>query len=461
MVTGRGAPGTAQNWLLVGTDSRAGTGDQYGGAAVQGQRSDTTIVAHFAADGSSTLMSIPRDTLVSIPAYTDDHGVPQPARMDKFNSAIQTGGPSLIVRTVEGLTGIRIDHYASVDLAGFKQISEAIGGVTVCVAPSSHVETGIDDAGHPYRSTNLSDVYSGWHGQVGEQAIQGDLALAYVRQRHGLPGGDIARIQRQQQFLGAAFRQATTSGTLLNPVRVASLLAATSNALTLDQNTSVTDLQQLAKHLHGVGTSQVQFVTPPTRGLSLADTGLGRVFTDPQGLPELVPTGQPTSVGNVQLLDPTTFQPLLARLKDQPVGPVAAQPGQAAGATPLPPSQVLVTVENGTTTPGTASRISRQLAAGGFRTGTPAPANRSDYTSPEVRYPLGGEAAGATVAAAVPGATLIADPTITSGVTLIVGATPITIHPVHVAAPVGGQPPASGPSDQAPPPSTADPHCTP
>ena len=90
-----------ENWVLAGTDSRAGTGNEYGGNAVEGERSDTTILAHLDADGTTTLTSIPRDALVTIPAYDDAQGRPQPAHQDKFNSAIMLGGPSLLVRTMK------------------------------------------------------------------------------------------------------------------------------------------------------------------------------------------------------------------------------------------------------------------------------------------------------------------------------------------------------------------------
>ncbi|MDQ1633508.1 MAG: hypothetical protein QOJ32_317, partial [Frankiaceae bacterium] len=263
-----------QNWVLAGTDSRAGTGSEYGGNAVEGERSDTTILAHLDADGTTTLMSIPRDALVTIPAYDDPQGRPQPAHQDKFNSAIMLGGPSLLVRTIEGLTGIRVDHYVSVDLAGFKRITDAIGGVDVCIKPSSLVESTFNDAGtERVRSTNLNDPFSQFRGVVGTNHLDGDQALAFVRQRHGLEGGDTARIQRQQQFLGQVFRSASSTGVLLNPARVTSLIAAVRDALTLDSETSLNDLEKLAGRFRGLDATKLRFETVPTRDFTENDPG--------------------------------------------------------------------------------------------------------------------------------------------------------------------------------------------
>ena len=201
-----------QNWLLVGTDSRAGTGGEYSrGGPNQEDNSDTQILAHLSPDGTTTLVSFPRDTYVPIPAYTDSHGVTHPAHNGKMNSALPTGGPSLLVHTLETVTGLRIDHYASVDLAGFKTMTDALGGVDVCVRASPHVETGVDDTGRPYRATNLDDPFSQFHAAPGTVHLDGEQALAFVRQRHGFPDGDLSRIRRQQTFLGAVMNTATSS----------------------------------------------------------------------------------------------------------------------------------------------------------------------------------------------------------------------------------------------------------
>ena len=179
---GTPAPNAAANWLLVGTDSRVGTGSAYGGTSLMaGQRSDTAILAHLAADGTTTMVSIPRDTLVAIPAYLDSRRQPHPAHPDKFNAALDLGGPQLVIATLASTFGVAVNHYAAVDLAGFTKLSDAVGGVVVCQkAFAGPAERGLDDVGHPYVSTNLNDPYSGWQGHVGDQTVRGAAALAFV-----------------------------------------------------------------------------------------------------------------------------------------------------------------------------------------------------------------------------------------------------------------------------------------
>jgi len=145
----------------------------------------------------------PRDTYVTVPAYDAD-GVHHRIGKDKFTNVITAGGPSLLVATVEQLTGLQVDHYVSVDLAGFKRITDAVGGVDVCVKRSSFSSDDSNDAGTAkVHSITTGDPFSGWHGGPGTLHVNGEQALAFVRQRHGLPDGDLNRIERQQQFLGS------------------------------------------------------------------------------------------------------------------------------------------------------------------------------------------------------------------------------------------------------------------
>ncbi len=410
------APPGTENWLLVGTDSRAGTNGAYG--SVAGERSDTTILAHLDADGTTTNLSFPRDTLVTIPAYTDSSGHLQPAHKDKFNAAISLGGPSLLVRTVEQMTGMRIDHYVSVDLEGFKRIADVLDGVEVCILPSSGSPEVTTENGITHVSTNLNDSYSGFHGHVGYQKVSGDQALAFVRQRHGLTGGDIDRIKRQQQFLGSVFRTATKTGFLFNPIAVARLLGAISGALTLDQATSLSDLERLALRLRGTNPGQIRFETIPQRGLQPTDTQLGQVFTDRSGILELIPNGQTASVGSVQVLDQAGFDTMIGDLDRSHMATPTSSPLHAV---PLPPSQVLVTVAGTAHEQALISQASIALANDGFRIGPPTTISVIDQAASEVRYTPGSEAAARTVAAAVPGAKLVPDRSISQGVVLVVG----------------------------------------
>jgi LCP family protein required for cell wall assembly len=446
-----------QNWLLAGTDSRAGTGGEFGGDKVEGERSDTTILAHLDADGTTTLMSIPRDTLVTVPAYDDDKGLPHPAHQDKFNSAIMLGGPSLMVRTVEELSGIRVDHYVSVDLAGFRRITDAIGGVDVCIKRSRLVETSVNDDQQSVRSTNLKDPYSGFNGKVGVNHLTGDEALAFVRQRHGLEGGDTARIQRQQQFLGEVFRHATSTGVLLNPGRVSSLIGAVRDALTLDQDTSLSDLEKLAGRMRGLDATKLRFETVPTRDLKPDDPGAVTL----SGVLQYREPGTEKAVGSVLLIDQPKFDDLLARLKGTTALPSSAAPtAEPPAPVTVPPSQVLLTVQNGTPTSGVARKATDELGKQGFRTNAPVVADASTYGASEVRFAPGQEESAKTVSAAVPGSVLKTDPTATNGIVLVVGSSYTGTRKVTVDGETSSTSPsakasASPSSTTAPPPVTA------
>jgi LCP family protein required for cell wall assembly len=446
-----GASHGSENWLLVGTDNSAP--GEYGDRA--GQRSDTVILTHLDGDGTTTNVSFPRDTLVTIPAYTDSSGNSHPSRKDKFNTAISVGGPSLLVRTVEQMTGIRVDHYVSVDLDGFKKIANAINGVKICILPSTYHE--FNDP----NDTNINDGYSNFHGRVGTQTLVGDQALAFVRQRHGLPEGDIDRIKRQQQFLGSVFRTATGNRFLFNPAAVLRLLSAIKGALTLDQDTSLTDLEKLAFRLRGLDPAKVTFETIPQRGLEYSDTNLGEVKNFGNG-PELIPNGQTNSVGNVQVLDQTGFNVMIAKLKDEkpPAAPKASvAPKPKPQKITVPASQISVTVENGTGRSGLAGQVTQTLKQGGFQTNSPANASARPVAS-EVHYAPGSVDSARTVAAAIPGAILKEDSTVSSGVVLVLGANYTSVVPVSTSSsvaiptsPAAAQPTPS--ASQTTPPVTA------
>jgi LCP family protein required for cell wall assembly len=216
------APRNAQNILIVGSDSRgdlaAGQGTQGTGKTfVTGQRSDTVILAHLFGDADTAqLVSFPRDSWVTIPAHVDETGKPVAARESKLNSAFFEGGPALLIDTIEGLTGLHVDRYMQVDFDGFQTIVNRLDGVEVCLSEAAkEKDSGIDL-------------------QAGRQTIKGPQALAFVRQRKGLPNGDIDRIRRQQQFIGGIVRKVLSAGTLANPLRLNGVIDAATDALVVD-----------------------------------------------------------------------------------------------------------------------------------------------------------------------------------------------------------------------------------
>ncbi|WP_322747598.1 MULTISPECIES: LCP family protein [unclassified Frankia] len=427
------APPGTENFLLVGSDSREGTGNQYqSDEVVSGQRSDTTMIAHLDANGTTTLVSFPRDTLVTIPG----HG------RNKLNAAITIGGPSLLIRTLENLTNIKIDHFVSIDLAGFKAMTDAIGGVTICVRPLPGGST-----------SNLHDEWSQWHGVVGENHLNGEQALAFVRQRYGLPDGDFDRIRRQQQFISTVFQKATSNGVLANPAKLEGLLASATGALTVDDGTTVDDLRNLANRLRGMSTDAISFETIPVREPTRADGANS--------------AGELRRFGSVQLYDPGQLDTFLAPLRGHgtvapnPTGTpgTLGTPGAQPEATTVPPSAVTVDVLNGTTTSGLASSAARDLAAAGFRIARVASAEPRRTETTLVRYGPDGLAAARTLAAAIPGVELREDRSAGTHVTLVVGSdfNGIATQAMASAPAAGGDPPkgAKGSANSSPTPSPA------
>jgi LCP family protein required for cell wall assembly len=257
----------ADNFLIIGSDSRAGDQAQYG-ADVGGQRSDTTILIHLSPDRAHAIgISIPRDSWVDIPACAGTNGKTIAEHMAMFNSAITDGGPACTIATVQKLTGIEVTHYVDVDFDGFKAMVNALGSVTVC---SPEV---------------VSDPNSGLKLVKGTNVLDGDQALAYVRARDTLgDGSDLGRIKRQQRFLGIVLRQALSGSLLSNPVRLTSFLEAATKAITLDSGTSFGDLQTLTSSLHGLNPANVVFYTAPIKNPNYTPPGTsmtGRVLLDP------------------------------------------------------------------------------------------------------------------------------------------------------------------------------------
>ncbi|MCF3960646.1 LCP family protein [Streptomyces fuscigenes] len=239
----------ALNILLIGSDSRSGKGNaKYGHDEGGTARSDTTILLHLAADRkSATAVSIPRDLMVHIPSCGKPGGTTTSAQFAQFNWAFQFGGTACTTRTVENLTGVRIDHEMVIDFSGFKDMVDAVGGVQVCL------DKPVDD-----QEAHLKLP-------AGEQTVKGEQALGFVRARHGIgDGSDTERIERQQGFLGSLFTKLQSDGVLLNPTRLYPVLDAATKAITTDPGLdSLRDLYNLAHSMRDVPADKVQFLTVP------------------------------------------------------------------------------------------------------------------------------------------------------------------------------------------------------
>jgi LCP family protein required for cell wall assembly len=233
----------AMNILLAGTDNGT-SGITLSDAVASGHwdpgefRSDTMMVVHLSADRQHVyVVSIPRDSWVHI----DGIG------MSKINAAFSFGGPSLMVKTVEQLTKLRIDHLAMIDWQGFRDLTTALGGVRVYI-PQTFYD---------------SSQKRLW--KKGSQLLAGQDALAYVRTRYDLPSqnGDFGRINRQQNFLRQVLHDTLASGMLSNPIQLTNVLRAVTNNLTVDEGLTASDMRSLALQLRGLSSEDVTFMTAP------------------------------------------------------------------------------------------------------------------------------------------------------------------------------------------------------
>jgi len=330
------------------------------------------ILVHIPADGrKATAVSFPRDSWVTVPG----------CGQHKLNSAYINGatdcgttkadpdrGRQKLVQTISELSGVKIDHYVEVDLLGFYRITKAIGGVQVCLNQAQ------------------KDPFSGIDLPKGVSTIEGKQALAFVRQRHGLPRGDLDRIVRQQYFMSATFRKVTSLGTLTNPIKLKRLLDAIGTSMRMD---SGLDPIRLAGQLRGLAAGNVTFTTIPTEGNGVRG-GQDVVLVDESAIPQF-------------------FQSVI-----NPPKPASAVKPAARG-------DVTVNVYNGSGRSGLAAQAAAGLTKAGFKVAGTGNADRQDYARTEIRYGSGGEAAARAVLAVVPSAKLVQRGDVGSGVQLVLG----------------------------------------
>ncbi|MFB9234554.1 LCP family protein [Plantactinospora siamensis] len=232
----------AFNILLVGSDSRDPD------APVDGAgkwRSDTIILMHVpASHDKAYLVSIPRDLYVPIPQNASaDCGTGQ---REKINAAFAFGGLPLAVRTVECVTDVRIDHVMAIDFAGFKEVTDALGGVDL------KVDQSITSIHKPYRKFTKGMMH-----------MDGATALDWVRQRKQFAQGDFARVRHQQEFLRALMDKAASTGTLANPAKLTAFLNSVTKAVTVDKDLSLVDMGVQFRNLRG---NNLTFITSPNLG---------------------------------------------------------------------------------------------------------------------------------------------------------------------------------------------------
>ncbi|MFE9454349.1 LCP family protein [Streptomyces sp. NPDC006739] len=359
---------TPINVLLMGSDSRNSAADCKLGGACQsggGERADVEMVVHISADRSNaTVMSVPRDLVTSLPPCTDkETGQSVGARTDMINSALSYG-PACQVAAVHHLTNIPIDHFMKVDFAGVVSISDAVGGVGICV------------------DKNVYDPSSHLKLSAGQHTLKGVAALEFLRTRHGFTGGsdNVGRTSGQHAFLGAAIAKLKSAGTLTDPAAVYGLADAATKALTVDDGLgSVKKLISLASDLNKVPSKQITFVTmqnvpdPTNRGRVVQGPGAAALFQ---------------TIANDQSLTTAT-------------GKKSAGSSATSTTQPVDKSSVTVHVENGTSTASRASAILQELTGAGFSSASTAGNASAQATTTTLTYPQGASAQAKAVASAL------------------------------------------------------------
>jgi LCP family protein required for cell wall assembly len=424
----------AVNYLVVGS----GVPGQKGPASV------ATLLASVAPDGDqAVLVSFPPTALIDTPACrTPDGSVRNPAT-EAFATSLLDGGPSCMVRAVQQLSGLRVDHYLGMDLARLPGMIDALGGVPVCVVPTAATEAAAEPL--PAGLTQLS----------------GDDATGYLRP--GATGSDVtgaAVAQRAQRLLTSTLRAAMSTGTLADPITLTRFLNRSADALTVDHQTTLGDLRVLAGSLGSLSGDAVQRVELPVAKVGYVPAGTDEAYVlidraatrslfdaviEGSGVPkELLAPEQPAASADGGDAAPPA-----------PAPEAAATPAAAQGPT-VPPASVGVDVLNGTGTTGLGATVADQLRGQGFVVGTVGN-ETGTVNQTVVRYGPGAAEQAKTVAAAVPGAVLQASDAIGNAVQLVIGpgfskVVPVTIAPppaAKAAAPAPTPAPSAAPAPPA------------
>jgi LCP family protein required for cell wall assembly len=324
------AAGKVMNVLLVGSDSRARlTGDaaaQAGKAQFgDSERSDTIMVLHIdPAQKKAAILSIPRDLYLPIAGT---------GKSDRVNTAFSIGGAQRLIATVQQGLGIQINHFAEVDFVGFKDIVDAVGGVTVFVP------------------TPARDAFTGLQiGMAGCHKLDGIAALAWVRSRHYEylsqgkwvedPRADIGRIERQQDFIRRMMKKAFSSG-ISNPITLNRLIGIGVNNLTIDSSMSTGDITNLARRFSSLDPDSVQTLTLPGNGTYIGDMAV-------------LTLDKAAAQAPIDLINGKAPQP----------APAGAPPGSTP--TTAVPVDASIEVLNGTGVKGAAGTAADQLKGAGF-----------------------------------------------------------------------------------------------
>lgn len=381
-------------FLLMGSDARTGAGNK-GYGNFEGARSDTTMVVHVYPDReSAVVVSIPRDTVVDLPACTDADGTVLGPIRERFNVAFDRGGPGCTLKAVEEMTGLTVDHFVVLDFNGFKKTIDALGGVEVCL------------------TRPLQDSKSGVDLPAGRTRVSGEDALAFVRVRHNIgDGSDISRINRQQIFLSSLIQEVTGSGLLTDPLRIWRVLNESSKSIATDAALADSDgLVALAASLSGLRPKDISFVTLPWL---------------PSGDGATIVTDQPKA------------DAIWAAIAEESPWPPPPTKGADGEKLTVAPAKVVVDVHNATGLEGQGSRAAEDLAAQGFVIGL-IDAREKAATRTTIRHAPDQLEAARTLQAAIPGSVLAEDPEGGTRLDLTLGRSYDGVEDVRVKAPTTG-----------------------
>jgi LCP family protein required for cell wall assembly len=348
---------TSQNILVYGDDTRTGLTPHQQNVLHAGHdqtnNTDTIMVVHISPGHHQvTVISIPRDTMVqeyecdSGPGYTGQQA--NPAGAVQINSLLQIGGPTCLWKTVEQVTGIRIDHFIGIGLLGFVKVVNDLGGVNVCV---------------PF---NVKDTTSGLNLKEGEQHISGIQALAFWRTRENLgDGSDLERIQRDQFMSAQVVKGVLHSGLLSNPIKLLNVVSDAAASMTTDAGMSATDLVHIGESFRNLSGQNVQFITAPNEPWTL-------------------------NANRIQLMQPQAGEVFGAIARDITVPKVSATPGATPGAgaqvLTTSPANVKVEVLNGSGLSRVASQAAAGLTSRGFTVTGTGDAPNFSYTTSVIEY---------------------------------------------------------------------------
>ncbi|NLE71210.1 MAG: LCP family protein [Actinomycetales bacterium] len=325
------AAGTPVNILVIGSDTRAGNERFATDTSVQGERSDTTIVVHISADRSRVeLVSIPRDILSPQPECLRSDGTKAGARSQAmFNEAYsrgaqngsETDGAACVQRTIEQLTGVYIHHFVIVDMTGFVDMVDAVGGIPMCIP-------------EPINSPKAKLVL-----EAGVHEFDGVTALRFARARtgQGLDGSDTSRIGRQQELMAATARTVLSKNLLTDVPELVRFLNAATRSLTVSSGLAgIPDMTGLAYSLRGISPDDITFMTIPNRPYPENRNRL--IFDDTAALVWAnIANDVPMTTG-IPGLEPTTVDPGTA----DPAAPTTPTPAptRTPGAEPFTPADV-------------------------------------------------------------------------------------------------------------------------